>query len=89
MKVSNVSIVKSESFLDAVKVAITEFFNSEHAELVSGSLFEAGNCVFTSTLVDDSLSFSTRTTTDYFVCSQLPCGLVRVENCSNTEWVDK
>ncbi len=91
MKVSNVSIVKSESFSCAVEKAIGEFFCDEYAsECVAGlNVVDGEQGLFTFCTIDDSLNYSTRAVTEYFFCKSMPCGFVKIEHCNDVVWSDK
>lgn len=93
MKVSNVSIVKAETFFSAVEVAIAEFFCEEYASnCVAGlnmGVGESESAFFTFCTIDDSLNYSIIAVTEYFFCTAMPCGFVKVEHCNDVVWSDK
>lgn len=89
MKVSNTSIVKSESFSCAVAKAVSEFFCEEYAAECMSRLTECDQGLFASCTIDDSLNYSTRVVTEYFFCTAMPCGFVKVEHCNDVVCSDK
>jgi hypothetical protein len=82
MKVSNVSIFKDVTEVEAIHAAIEEMFNSKASAGFLGSLVISheesgvvGRC-------EKELEYSGTLYTSYFFVSELPSGFKRVEHCT-------
>ena len=89
MKLSNTSIVKSDSFFGAVDRAASEFFCESYASECMSGLAEDEQGLFKFCITDNSMNYSVRVTTEYFFCTAMPCGFVKVEHCSDVFYGDK
>jgi hypothetical protein len=79
MKVSNVSIIKTDSVESAIKASIIEFYNEKHVIELNDSLVVDGN-VGTCIEVDEG-THTTRTSTTLFIVTVITGGMYRVEHC--------
>ena len=82
MKVSNVSIFKDVTEVEAIHAAIIEMFNSKATARLRGSLTithtqsgVVGQCA-------EKLEYSGTPYVSYFFVSDLPSGFKRVEHCT-------
>ena len=83
MKITNTSVFKSDSFLEAITAGINEQYNKASAAKVIDSLVVNGSVGISST-VEDFETFSL-TKTNYFIASEIASCLIRVEFCCETE----
>ena len=84
MKVNNTAIIKSESIKTAIITSISEFFNEEAIANFMGILVIDGNVG--SCFETEVGPFTTVKRTTYFIATTLDAGLIRVEQCIETEY---
>jgi len=85
MKVSQVSIVKNLLGKEAIVAAINEMFNDKFSAQCIYDLVVTGS-IGVSIEVDNGIKY-TRTTTHYFITSELCGGFNRIEYCSKSKTV--
>lgn len=87
MKITNTSIVKSETALEAITAAIKEQYNPNAAASHIDALVVDG-LVGTCVITEVCMTYET-VNTNYFIVTELTAGLMRVEFCSSYEMIRK